>query len=88
MEVMIFISVIVLIAIIGLMLRRALHGPTVFDRMNALGVISADTIVLIVLFGYLDKRQDMYVDIAMAYAVLGFVGSVAIAKYLGGKKHD
>ena len=79
-------AVIVLITIIALMLGRALRGPTVFNRMNALGVISADTIILIVLFGYLDGRIDMYVDIAISYAILGFVGSIAIAKFLGGKK--
>lgn len=88
MKYMIILSVTVLIAIIGLMLFRALRGPTVFDRMNALGVIGADTILLVILFGYLDNRPDMYVDIAISYAILGFVGSVAIAKYLGGKKHE
>ena len=82
----VILAVIVLIAIIALMLGRALRGPTVFNRMNALGVISADTIILIVLFGYLDGRIDMYVDIAISYASLGFVGSIAIAKFLGGKK--
>ena len=82
----VILAVIVLITIIALMLVRALRGPTVFNRMNALGVISADTIILIVLFGYLDGRIDMYVDIAISYAILGFVGSIAIAKFLGGKK--
>ena len=38
------------------------------------------------LFGYIDERPDMYVDIAICYAMLGFVGSVIVAKYLGGKK--
>jgi len=79
-------AVIVLVAIIALMLGRALRGPTVFNRMNALGVINADATLLIVLFGYIDGRIDMYVDIAISYAILGFVGSIAIAKYLGGKK--
>ena len=82
----VILAVIVLITIIALMLGRALRGPTGFNRMNALGVISADTIILIVLFGYLDGRIDMYVDIAISYAILGFVGSIAIAKFLGGKK--
>ena len=38
----VILAVIVLITIIALMLGRALRGPTVFNRMNALGVISAD----------------------------------------------
>ncbi len=73
------------VVIIGLMLLRVFQGPTVFDRMNGLGVIGADTILLLVLFGYIDKRPDMYIDIAIAYAILGFIGSVVVAKYLGGK---
>ena len=55
MKVMIIIMMIAIIAMIGLMLYRAYKGPSVYDRMNAVGVIGADVIVLIVLFGYLDK---------------------------------
>ena len=88
MKYMIIIYVTGMIEIIGLMLLRELRGATVFDGMNTLGVIEGDTILLVILFGYLDKRPDMYVDIAISYAILGFVGSVAIAKYLGGKKHE
>ena len=73
------------VIIIGLMLQRVFQGPTIFDRMNGLGVIGADTILLLVLFGYVDGRPDMYVDIAISYAILGFICSVIVAKYLGGK---
>ena len=80
----VFIMVAVVI-IIGLMLLRVFQGPTIYDRMNGLGVIGADTILLLVLFGYVDQRPDMYVDIAISYAILGFICSVIVAKYLGGK---
>ena len=80
--VMIMVAVVI---IIGLMLQRVFQGPTVFDRMNGLGVIGADTILLLVLFGYVDGRPDMYVDIAISYAILGFICSVIVAKYIGGK---
>ncbi len=75
-----------IVLIIGAMLERLFHGPTIYDRMNGLGVIGADTILLLVLFGYVDGRPDMYVDIAISYAMMGFIGSVIVAKYLGGKK--
>ena len=74
--------------LIAAMLVRVFEGPTVFDRMNGLGVIGADTILLLVLFGYIDGRPDMYVDIAISYAILGFISSVILAKYIGGKRHD
>ena len=76
---------IAVVVIIGLMLQRVFAGPTIYDRMNGLGVIGADTILLLVLFGYIDGRPDMYVDIAISYAILGFICSVIVAKYLGGK---
>lgn len=86
MQVIFYIMMVVILLIIGAMLQRLFNGPTVFDRMNALGVIGADTILLLVLFGYIDGRPDMYVDIAISYAILGFIGSVIVAKFIGGKK--
>ena len=85
MHYMIIAIMMAVIAVIGMMLQRVFQGPTVYDRMNVLGVKGTDTILLIILFGYLDGRPEMYVDIALSYAILGFVGSVIIAKYLGGK---
>ena len=79
------IVMVAVVIIIGLMLQRVFQGPTIFGRMNGLGVIGADTILLLVLFGYVDGRPDMYVDIAISYAILGFICSVVVAKYLGGK---
>jgi multicomponent Na+:H+ antiporter subunit F len=79
------IVMVAVVIIIGLMLQRVFQGPTIFDRMNGLGVIGADTILLLVLFGYVDGRPDMYVDIAISYAILGFICSVIVAKYMGGK---
>ena len=85
MHYMIIAIMMAVIAVIGMMLQRVFQGPTVYDRMNGLGVTGTDTILLIILFVYLDGRPEMYVDIALSYAILGFVGSVIIAKYLGGK---
>ena len=85
MHYMIIAIMMAVIAVIGMMLQRVFQGPTVYDRMNGLGVTGTDTILLIILLGYLDGRPEMYVDIALSYAILGFVGSVIIAKYLGGK---
>ncbi len=79
------ILMVAVVIIIGLMLQRVFQGPTIYDRMNGLGVIGADTILLLVLFGYIDGRPDMYVDIAISYAILGFICSVIVAKYMGGK---
>ena len=67
MEALWGIFMVAVVIIIGLMLFRVFQGPTIYDRMNGLGVIGADTILLLVLFGYMDGRPDMYVDIAISY---------------------
>ena len=86
MRILIMAIVVLLLFTVGLMLQKLFQGPTIFARMNALGVITADTILLIVLFGFLDGQPGMYVDLAVAYAMMGCLGSVVLAKYLGGKK--
>ena len=85
MEALWGIFMVAVVIIIGLMLFRVFQGPTIYDRLNGLGVIGADTILLLILFGYMDGRPDMYVDIAISYAILGFICSVIVAKYMGGK---
>lgn len=74
-------AAIALSIIIVMPLYRVLVGPTLFDRLLGAGVIGTKTLVLIALVGLVFDRLDMFVDIAVAYAVLNFIGNIAIAKY-------
>lgn len=76
------ISAIILTIIIAIPLVRVLKGPTVFDRLLATNAIATKTIVLICLIGFLYGRIDMFIDITLAYAILGFIGSLVVAKYV------
>jgi multicomponent Na+:H+ antiporter subunit F len=71
----------VLAVIILLPLYRVVRGPAVFDRLLGASAIAGKTVVLVCLFGFLYGRVDMFVDIAIAYAVLNFIGIIALAKY-------
>ena len=73
--------IVVLVIIISLPFYRVLRGPTVFDRLLAIGAISGKIIGLILLFGLLYGRLDMFVDIALGYAVLNFIAGIAMAEY-------
>jgi multicomponent Na+:H+ antiporter subunit F len=68
-------------AAIFLCLLRMLKGPTASDRAVALDTLSTLTVVLLVFLGYIFKRY-IYLDVSLVYAVLTFVGSVAIARFL------
>lgn len=79
-------SAVVLTIIIAIPLVRVVKGPSLFDRMLATNAIATKTIVLICLTGYVFGRIDMFIDITLAYAILGFLGSLVIAKYLSSYK--
>jgi len=73
----------ILTVIILIPLYRVIAGPTLFDRILGAGAIGTKTMVLILIVGYIFNRIDMFIDITLAYAVLNFIGVIAIAKYLG-----
>ena len=79
---------VVLTVIIFIPLYRVVKGPTVFDRMLGAGAIGTKTMVLILVIGLVFRRFDMFVDISLAYAVLNFIGTIAIAKFLGTGKAE
>ncbi|MCK4226750.1 cation:proton antiporter [candidate division WOR-3 bacterium] len=66
-----------------LCLLRMMKGPTAPDRAVALDTSVTVTTALLVLIGLILKRK-IYLDVSLVYAVLTFIGSVAIARYLEG----
>lgn len=67
-------------------LYRILTGPTVYDRAIGAGLIGTNAILILVLIGFLYQRIDMFVDLALAYGFLNFIGVVALAKYFERKR--
>jgi multicomponent K+:H+ antiporter subunit F len=66
---------------IALTLFRMLRGPSVVDRVLALDTLYVLTIALLVAFGiWLDSST--YFEAAMIIALLGFVGTVSLARYI------
>ena len=62
-------------------LYRLIVGPTAIDRIVAANVIGTKTAVLLVIIGVLFGKVGMFVDFALAYALLNFIGSLAAARY-------
>ncbi len=67
--------------IMFLALYRAVFGPTVFDRIVGAGFLGAKTAVLLVLIGFIYKRVDMFVDLALVYSILNFIGTLIVSKH-------
>jgi multicomponent Na+:H+ antiporter subunit F len=72
----------ILIALLtAVCLYRVAAGPTVFDRVIAAGLVGTNGIILLVLIGFIYGRIDMFVDIAIIYALLNFIVVIALMKY-------
>ncbi len=69
-----------------LSLYRALLGPTVMDRIIGVNAIGSKTTVLLILIGLIYHRVDMFVDIALAYAMLNFIAVLATSRYFQKRK--
>ncbi len=70
-----------------LTLHRAIRGPTAIDRIMGLNVIGTKTTILLVIIGTIYHRVDMFVDIALAYALLNFIVAIAASRYFQHRKN-
>ena len=63
-----------------LVLQRAFSGPTAYDRILAANMMGTKTVLLIAVTGFLTGRPE-WLDIALIYALMSFVGIIAILRF-------
>lgn len=81
MEEFFLISSLYLSFLMLLSLYRAIVGPTVLDRLLGVNAIGSKTVILLIIIGFIYNRVDMFVDIALAYALLNYIAVVAASRY-------
>ena len=64
----------------ALVMIRALLGPTLYDRVLALNTFGTKTVLLIAVLGFLAGRPE-FLDLALVYALINFIGTIAVLKY-------
>jgi len=62
-------------------LYRVAVGRTIFDRIIAAGLVGTNGLILLVVIGFIYQRIEMFVDIAIVYALLNFVVAIILGKY-------
>ena len=68
-----------------LLLIRAMRGPTVFDRILAINALGTKSVVLVALIAFVDfphGNPSFFLDTALVYALVNFVATIAILKYI------
>ena len=67
---------------------RVAVGRTIFDRIIAAGLVGTNGFILLVLIGFIFGRISMFVDLAIAYALLNFVIIIVLGKYFDRKLEE
>jgi multicomponent Na+:H+ antiporter subunit F len=75
------IGAIIVMLMIFMSLIRALVGPTAPDRVTAINIIGTKTLIIITLIARI-YEQKYFLDIAMVYALMSFITTIGVAKYL------
>ncbi len=78
---MFILATIAILIAMALALARACLGPTIFDRILAVNSFGTKTVLLVAALGFLMGRPD-FLDIALVYALINFIGTVAALKYV------
>ena len=64
----------------ALALIRAVMGPSVYDRVLAVNMFGTKTVLLLAVIAFYYERPD-YLDLALAYALLNFIGVLAVLEF-------
>lgn len=79
-------SIAILVTMI-LALLRALIGPSVYDRVLAVNMFGTKTVLLLSVVAFLYGRPD-FLDLALAYALINFIGVLAVLQFFENRQTD
>jgi multicomponent Na+:H+ antiporter subunit F len=74
-------AVYALVGITTLSMVRVVIGPTPEDRLVGLNLAASQVLAILVLLA-VRQKQALYLDVALVYAILGYIGILAIARHL------
>ncbi|MEE9387863.1 MAG: monovalent cation/H+ antiporter complex subunit F [Paracoccaceae bacterium] len=77
---MFIVAMIVLLIAMVMVLVRLFSGPTLYDRVLAVNSFGTFTVLFIGVLGFLTERPE-FLDIALLYALINFVGTIAVLKF-------
>ena len=80
-----------LLVTMAMALIRAIKGPSIYDRILAANGFGTKTVLMIAVLGFLMGRPE-FMDLALVYALINFVGTIAVLKVFKhgdlGRAHD
>ncbi|GAA6135770.1 hypothetical protein NBRC116188_25600 [Oceaniserpentilla sp. 4NH20-0058] len=69
-----------ILVVMAMALSRAISAPTVYDRILGVNMFGTKTVLFIAAVGFFMGRPD-FLDIAIVYALINFIGMVAVLRF-------
>ena len=69
------------VVLIGVALWRIWRGENIVDRLISADLVTVLTLAVLVVIALI-TRNSIYIDVALGLAALGFIGTIALAKYM------
>ena len=76
-----YISLVIHIVMIAIAVWRVWHGENVIDRLLGTELVSTLMLAILVLISLI-FRDSIYIDVALGLGALGFISTIALAKYV------
>ena len=74
----------IMFAFLSLYVVRIVKGPSIWDRLLGLNLISTKIVIIIIIFASLYETAYL-LDFAIVYALLGFLGTIFTARFVLGR---
>lgn len=81
LNLVLYLALLIHMVLIGVALWRVWRGEHIVDRLIGADLIGTLTLAILVLVALIDS-DSIYIDIALGLAALGFIGTIALAKYI------
>ncbi len=78
-----FLQIVIIVLIIASFVStvRIVIGPSLWDRLLGASLLCSKVIVIIILYSFI-HGQSYYLDIGLVIAILGFVGTTSVSRFL------
>ncbi|HSN75126.1 MAG TPA: monovalent cation/H+ antiporter complex subunit F [Anaerolineae bacterium] len=81
LTVVLYAALVIHVILIGVALWRVWRGDNIVDRLIGADLVTILTLAILVVLALIG-RNSIYIDVALALAALGFIGTIALAKYI------
>jgi multisubunit Na+/H+ antiporter MnhF subunit len=76
-----YLALVVHIGLLAVVLWKVWRGDNIVDRLMGADLLGTLTLAVLVLLALIE-RDSIYIDVALGLAALGFIGIIALAKYV------